>query len=95
MIHIKRFNELTNTDSYKSATNETVKTQTKQVISGNNFCRNIRQIVDKDGNVWDLSNTYIKTPQKHHKIIETEDGYKFALNINNGICYKILGEKYQ
>lgn len=67
-------------------------TELRQVISGS-FCSHVRQIVDKDGNRYDFRNSYL-TPQKHHRIIETADGYKLALNPHNDICYKIVGEKY-
>lgn len=69
-----------------------METTLRQVISGN-FCTHHKQIKTNDGKVYDFRNSWL-TPQTHHVIVTTSDGFKLALNPYNGICYKILGEKY-
>ena len=66
-----------------------------QLVKRASFAGNYhkRQVVDTEGNRHDYSVVYL-TPQKHHVIITTEDGYKLALNPYNGIAYRIIGEKY-
>ena len=69
-----------------------METQLRQVIIGN-YCRHFRQITDTEGRKHDVSFNYLE-PQKHHRIITTEDGYKLALNPYNDIAYLIIGENY-
>lgn len=70
-----------------------MKTTMRQVAIGYG-CRYFQQVIDTEGRKHDLRNAYL-TPEKHHQIITTEDGYKLALNPHNNIAYKILGEKYE
>lgn len=83
---------MSNNNNNNNKNKETMKTQFEQVMSGR-FCSHKLQIIDQNGNTWDFSSVYVK-PKSHHSIIETEDGNKFALNPYNGICYRIIGEKY-
>lgn len=83
---------MSNNNNNNNKNKATMKTQLKRVMSGR-FCSHKNQTIDKNGNVWDLSSVYVQ-PKSHHSIIETEDGYRLALNPYNGICYRIIGEKY-
>lgn len=79
-------------NKHKQQKQRKMKTQLKKVMSGR-FCSHKLQIIDQNGNKWDLSSVYVQQ-KSHHSIIETEDGSKLALNHYNGICYRIIGEKY-